>query len=106
MERQTLREAFSDWRDWDSAGLALAVCLGLMPPPAPGGGWGNAKHVFWSNHPVGNALAKILDDLAAAGVLERRDDPDIQYRWNPSFRGDWSDDGDDAAAHHDRGRCS
>jgi hypothetical protein len=31
MERQSLREALSDWSDWDGAGHALGVCLGLMP---------------------------------------------------------------------------
>jgi hypothetical protein len=28
----------------------------------------------------------------AAGVLEKRDEPDFQYRWNPAFRGSWETD--------------
>jgi hypothetical protein len=86
VERQSLREALSDWRDWDGAGYTLGICLGLMPPEP---GWGRAKHVFWSNHEIGNMLYAMLDQLVAAGVLEKRDEPDIQYRWNPAFRGSW-----------------
>ncbi len=87
MERQSLREALEHWTDWDGAGHALGVCLGLMPPPEQG--FGRAKHVFWSNHEIGNMLYAMLDQLVAAGVLETRDEPDRQYRWNPAFRGSW-----------------
>jgi len=86
MERQSLREALSDWRDIDVAGYALGIALGLMPPkPA----FGRAKHVFWSNNEIGTMLYAMLDQLVAAGVLEKRDEPDFQYRWNPAFRGSW-----------------
>src|SRR5438067_9988579 len=73
---QTLRAALAEWTDWDVAGYALAVSLGLMPG-APG--FGRAKHVFWSDHPAGTALLGILDELVAAGVLDRRAEPDRQY---------------------------
>ena len=86
MERPSLREALADWSDWDGAGYALGICLGLMPPEP---GWGRAKHVFWSNHDIGNMLYAMLDQLVTASVLEKRDEPDIQYRWNPAFRGSW-----------------
>ncbi len=48
-----------------------------------------AKHVFWSTNPVGNMLYAMLDQMVAVGILEKRDEPDFQYRWNPSFRGSW-----------------
>jgi hypothetical protein len=42
---------------------------------------------FWSNNPVGNLLYETLESLVQVGVLESRDEPDKQYRWNPAFRG-------------------
>ena len=86
LERRSLREALAEWTDWDWAGYELGICLGLMPP-APV--FGRAKHVFWSRHPVGEALYRVLDQLVAVGVLVKRDDPDFQYRWNPEFKGSW-----------------
>jgi hypothetical protein len=56
-------------------------------PPQPI--FGRAKHVFWSDHPIGNALYRMLDELVGVGVLEKRDEPDTQYRWNPTFQGSW-----------------
>jgi hypothetical protein len=89
MARGTLREALSDWSDWDSASYSLGICLGLMPDePA----FGRAKSVFWPNHEIGRMLYNMLDQLVAAGVLEKRDEPDFQYRWNPAFRGSWETD--------------
>lgn len=89
MELQPLRNALAEWCDWDMAGYALGICLGLMSPePA----FGRAKHVFWSNHEIGNMLYAMFEQLVAAGVLESRDEPDKQYRWNPAFRGSWETD--------------
>lgn len=86
MERRSLREALTDWTDWDWAGYELAVCLGLIPSESK---VGRAKHVFWSSHPVGEALYRTLDILVGVGILEKRDDPDCQCRWNPAFKGSW-----------------
>jgi hypothetical protein len=86
MEWRSLRDALNEWTDWDVAGYALAVSLGLM---AARQDWGGEKHVFWSNHPIGNMLYGMLDELVTHGVLETRDEPDRQYRWNRGFRGDW-----------------
>src|SRR5262249_36707237 len=85
---ETLEAALEDWTDWDTAGYYLAVALGLIDPersPFPT----KAKHVFWSDNAVGNALRQFLEKLASLGVLERRDEPDIQYRWNQEYRGTW-----------------
>jgi hypothetical protein len=34
-------------------------------------------------------LGHILEELVQEGILEKRDEPDYQYRWNPAFRGSW-----------------
>jgi hypothetical protein len=47
-----------------------------------------AKHVFWSNNEVGNALYQMLDHLVKIGALEYDEEQQL-YRWNPSFRGSW-----------------
>jgi hypothetical protein len=88
MPHKTLRESIGDWTDWDGAAYRLGICLGLMPNAAA---FGAAKQVFWSNHEVGDLLFSILDRLVEKGILEKRDEPDIQYRWSPTFRGSWEE---------------
>jgi hypothetical protein len=78
--KDTLKDRLSEWTDWDGA----AYCLGLMPD---GDAFGGAKHVFWSNDPIGNMLHSMLELLVEQRALEKRDEPDIQYRWSPSFVG-------------------
>ena len=89
---QSLPERLRDWLDWDSAAYWLAISLGLMKDE-PGLFQGPAKHVFWSNNPVGNMLYAMLDQMVAVGILEKRDEPDFQYRWNSTFRGGWETTG-------------
>jgi hypothetical protein len=84
----SLPERLHDWLDWDSAAYWLAVCLGLMEDE-PELFETRAKHVFWSNDPVGNMLYAILDQMVAVGLLETRDEPDKQFRWNAAFRVSW-----------------
>jgi hypothetical protein len=43
-------------------------------------------HVFWSNNTIGDMLHDVLLQLVALGVLERREEPDEQFRWNTAFR--------------------
>lgn len=85
---ETLKAALQDWTDWDVAGYSIAVALGLIDPERSPFAT-KAKHVFWTNNAVGNVLHELLETLASLGVLERRDEPDIQYRWNPQYRGTW-----------------
>ena len=40
--------------------------------------FGRTKHVFWSSHPVGEALYRALDILVGVGILEKQDAPDLQ----------------------------
>jgi hypothetical protein len=84
----TLRKALEDWTDWDGAAYELGCALSLIDP-ARSPYQTRAKHVFWTDHPVGNALHEMLGMLVELGVLERRDEPDDQYRWNPTFKGSW-----------------
>jgi hypothetical protein len=84
----TLREALDDWTDWDGAEYRLAIAIGLIDPVRSPFET-KAKHVFWSNHDVGNALHDVLEMLVKLGVLEKRDEPDTQYRWNREYRGTW-----------------
>ena len=82
MENRTLRERLAEWTDWDFAAFELARSLSLMGPDVEFAT--DAKHVFWSNHPVGEALSNILRELVGAGVLEYH-----QYRWNSAYVGSW-----------------
>jgi hypothetical protein len=76
----------SDWTDADAAAFLLGIALGLMPDESA---FGSAKHVFWTRNPIGEMLYGMLDRLVEHGVLEKRDEPDWQYRWNSSFHGSW-----------------
>ena len=44
---------------------------------------------MWSDNDLGTLLANMLMSLAEKGILERRDEPDDQFRWNPNFKGSW-----------------
>ena len=95
MNDHTFKDMLGDWTDWDGAAYSLGISLGLMPNASS---FGRAKHVFWSNHPIGTMLYVMLDQLVEAGILEKRDEPDFQFRWNPSFRGSWEQDPDSRSA--------
>jgi hypothetical protein len=83
----SLREDLVDWTDWDGAAYALARSLGLMDASVSFAT--DAKHIFWSDNPVGRSLHSALEAFVVAGFLERRDEPDIQFRWRSDFRGSW-----------------
>jgi hypothetical protein len=84
----TLKERLTGWKDWDGATYELGVCLGLWSDyGAPPGydAWHGNKGIIWSNNPLGSALSSFLDKLVEVGMLERREEPDIGYRWNASY---------------------
>lgn len=83
----TLKTTLSEWRDSDSAGYALALCLGLMDEEKHPFST-NAKHVFYCVNPIGKMLAEMLEKLVNAGVLETGE---RGYRWNKEFQGSWED---------------
>lgn len=83
---ESLRIALKDWTDVDLAQYAVATSIGLMPE---GNFSRRGKSVFWTNNPIGDMLHNFLERMVQAGILEKRDEPDFQYRWNPGFRGSW-----------------
>jgi hypothetical protein len=92
-----LEEALADWTDFDTAEFVLAKNIGLMDEGTAFAF--QAKPVFRSKHPVGEALANMLFELVDCGVLEHRGDrppdgcqqwrPRGQFRWNQEFEGSW-----------------
>jgi len=86
MKTKTLKNALADWTDVDVAAYGAAIALGVMDASDV-----NTKHVFWSDHDVGILLVALLDNLVSLEIVERRPEPDLQYRWNVAFRGSWSE---------------
>lgn len=82
-----LREKLFEWTDCDIACFILAQSMGLMGEDVRF--HLEAKHVFWSQNSVGQALYDILVKLSKTEILEHRYEPDDQFRWNPSFVGSW-----------------
>jgi hypothetical protein len=80
---ETLRVALGDWTDFDISAHVLAQCLGIMPT---GTGMNEAKWVYWSDNPLGNMLYGTLERLLDLGALEKREEPDLQYRWRSAYR--------------------
>lgn len=76
-----LQERLSDWTDVDGAQFCVAQCLGLLPEEAT---FGEAKHIFWTKNPFGDALFEILEQLVSMNVLEK-DSEEMKYRWNARF---------------------
>jgi hypothetical protein len=83
----TLKSRLLEWTDWDYAMYYLGIALGLIDESVPFAT--KAKHVFWTNNPVGVLLMGILDSMVVAGILLKRDEPDYQFRWNSEFIGSW-----------------
>ena len=80
---ETLRTALSDWTDFDAAAHRLAQCLGIMPYQQE---MREAKWVYWSENPLGTMLHSTLERLVELSVLEKREEPDLQYRWCSTYR--------------------
>ena len=75
--------------DADVAAYYLACSLGIMGPEDGSlDKFRDAKHVFWSANPLGEALVRFLDNLVECDVLEFQSDG-VHYRWNGSFIGTW-----------------
>ena len=75
----TLADRLAEWRDWDGAAFELGVVLGLFEE----GDWLKNKGIVWSANPVGDVLHEILLTLTRAGLLERREEPDVAFRGYP-----------------------
>jgi hypothetical protein len=77
MPLMSLADELEYWTDWDAAAFALGHALGLFQDADPL----RVKHVFWTDNQLGNGLHDALLALVSAGVLDRREEPDEQFRW-------------------------
>lgn len=91
----SLQERLAGWTDWDLAMYHLGACLGFWPEfGAPGDAtgpfdpWHGVKGVMWSANPLGDAISYFLGALVLEGCLERKDEHNIELRWNPNYKGD------------------
>jgi predicted enzyme related to lactoylglutathione lyase len=78
----TFAGRLGEWLDVEGAEHVLATALGIMPRNSV---MVEAKPVYWSNHPLGNELFALLERLTELGFLEKRDEPELQYRVRADF---------------------
>jgi hypothetical protein len=74
-----LAEDLAEWVDCDGAAYLLGRSLGLFQNQSFQTG---TKHVFWTDNDLGNGLYDALLALVRAQVLDRREEPDEQFRWH------------------------
>ncbi len=72
-----LLSSLDEWTDIDVAQFELGRVLGLFEKQQS---FQDLKSVFWSNNPTGDILVRTLSYLVSQGLLESRDEPDLQYR--------------------------
>lgn len=91
MQMKTLVERLYDWVDFDCAAYELGITLGIFPEAGwnivghDKDPWNGLKHIIWSRNNLEECLSNTLDKLVELGILEKRDEPDCQYRANPNF---------------------
>lgn len=73
----TLRETLTEWCDWDEAATAYGRSLGIFD----GADRRQVIQVVLSDNPLGGGLHAGMMALVEAGVVERREEPDEQFRW-------------------------
>jgi hypothetical protein len=73
-----LADDLQDWTEWDGAAYDLGCALGLFRDTD----FQWVKHIFWTDNQLGNGLHDALLALVNAGKLDRRDEPDEQFRWS------------------------
>jgi hypothetical protein len=89
MEKYTsLKERLSVWSSWDITSYEVGACLGFWPNfgALPGNDpWHGIKGVIWSSNILGDSINVFISALVDEGMLEKRDDPDIEFRWNINY---------------------
>jgi hypothetical protein len=78
----SLRDTLTEWTERDVAEFYLARLLGIIGFDVSFAT--DAKHLFWSDNAIGDALELILSSLTDLGALEV-DEERIQVRWNAGF---------------------
>lgn len=86
-----LRWSLPDWTDWDLAAFHLGRSLGFFNARTE---FRSSKSTFWSTNALGNLLHEQLRQLADSGILELREEPDLQFRWADPPTGERMDDPD------------
>lgn len=91
----SLQERLAGWTSWDITAFHLGACLGFWPEfgvpddtTGPFDSWHGVKGVMWSANVLGDAMYVFIEALVKEGALERRDGSDIEYRWNPNYKGE------------------
>lgn len=87
----SLQERLAGWTGWDITMYHIGACLGFWPEfgaPHDEDPWHGVKGVIWSSNPLGDAISVFLVALSKEGCLEVREDSDIEYRWNPKYKGE------------------
>ena len=72
-----LADELAEWTDWDFAAFLVGLNLDVLS----GNFATDSKAVFWTKNSLGDGLHDVLLALVRAGVLERREEPDEQFRW-------------------------
>jgi hypothetical protein len=83
---ETLRVTLADWTDVDGSCHMLAQCLDIVPTQLQ---MTEVKWLYWSENPLGTMLHGTLERLSDLGVLEKREEPDLQYRWCATHPSPW-----------------
>jgi hypothetical protein len=73
----TLRSTMTDWLDWDEAAESYGRALGIFD----GASQRQVNQIVLSDNPLGGGLHAGMMALVQAGVVERREEPDEQFRW-------------------------
>jgi hypothetical protein len=76
----SLADELAEWQDVDVAQYTVGRAIGLFA----GQDFRQVKYVFWTENPLGTGLWEMLGAMVKAGILECRDEPDMQYRWSPA----------------------
>ena len=77
----SLPELLREWQDWDVASHYVGRALGLFPSES----WmAQYKGIFWTDNPLGNMLAGVLDSMVELGAVEKNSDN--EYRWVQGFK--------------------
>jgi hypothetical protein len=75
--RVDLTSSLAAWTDWDMASFRLGRALGVVGGSEPE----RVDATYWAANPWSGTLHDALDSLVAAGLLERRDEPEVGFRW-------------------------
>lgn len=76
--RVGLSTTLTDWTDWSLTSFRLGRAIGVYETD---GHWDKVGSAIWIDNTVGAGLHEAVVALAESGVLERRDDPDPEFRW-------------------------